>query len=158
MSTNAIRLNIGILCILVLLPAAWIAAGSHAAEAAQSPKQPAPPTVGELHQLLKARYDAAASLLEIEEQMLETGKSSLKKVVEAARRVGDSARELTGEPAEQLKALTKYLAVTRRLEDETNKAVEAGAAPPSDRELARYLRLDAEIALLRARLQEGGAR
>jgi hypothetical protein len=158
MSAHSIRLNLGILFLLISLLAAWIATDGRAAETTQSAKQPAPPTVGELHQLLKARYAAAVSLLEIEEKRLEQGKSSLMKVWEAARRVGDSARELTGEPAEQLKALTTYLAVTCRLEEETNKAVALGAAPPSDKELARYLRLDAEIALLRARLQEGGAR
>jgi hypothetical protein len=158
MSAHSIRLNLGILFLLISLPVAWIATDGRAAETTQNAKQPAPPTVGELHQLLKARDAAAANLLDVEEKRLEQGKSSLMKVWEAARRVGDSARELTVEPAEQLKALTKYLAVTRRLEEETTKAVEMGAAPPSDKELARYLRLDAEIALLRARLHEGGER
>jgi hypothetical protein len=75
-------------------------------------------------------------------------------VYEAARRVRDSAMELTAEPAEQLTALTKYLAVTKRVEESMNRVVEKGVAPSSDRELARYLRLDAEIALLRVKLQE----
>jgi hypothetical protein len=79
-------------------------------------------------------------------------------VYEAARRLRDSAMELTAERAEQLAALTKYLAITRRLEEEMGRVVEKGAAPASDRELARYLRLDAEIVLLRVKLQGSGAR
>jgi hypothetical protein len=158
MNANARRLNIGILFILISLPAAWIVTGGRAAETAPSARQPSQPTLGELHQLLKARYAAATTLLEVEEKRLEQGKSSLMKVCEAARRVADSAKELTGDPAEQLNALSKYLAATRRLEEETDKAVKMGAAPPSDKELARYLRLDAEITLLRTRLQSEGAR
>lgn len=158
MNTNIIRLIIGIPLLLVSLAIAWIATAGPAAGTAQNAKQPEQATAGELHRLLKARYDIAASLLEIEEKKLNEGRATLMDVYEAARRVRDSAIELTAEPAEQLVALTKYLAVTRRLEDSVNRVVENGAAPSSDRELARYLRLDAEIALLRAQLQGRGVR
>lgn len=158
MSTNITRLNIGAIALLLSLPIAWIITAGHAAETAQSGKQSEQATTGDLRQLLKARYDIAASLLEIEEKRLNEGKSTLLNVYESARRVRDSATELTGAPAEQLAALTKYLAITRRVEDSMNRVVAKGAAPPSDRELARYLRLDAEIALLRAKLQASGAR
>ena len=158
MNKNAIRLSVGTLFLLVSLTAAWIVTAGRAAETLQSAKQPKQATAEELHQLLRARYDIAAGLLEIEEKRLDQGKSTLMNVWEAARRVGDSAKDLTGAPAEQLTALTKYLAVTRRLEDGMNKVVERGAEPPSAKALARYLRLDAEIALLRMQLQGGGAR
>jgi hypothetical protein len=45
--------------------------------------------------------------------------------------------------------------VTRRLEARVDKATAQGAAPPSDRERARYIRLDAEIMLLRTGLRKG---
>jgi hypothetical protein len=54
-----------------------------------------------------------------------------------------------------LAALTNYVAVTRRLEARVDKATAQGAAPPSDRERARYIRLDAEIMLLRTGLRKG---
>ena len=158
MNTNVIRLNIGILALLVSLPIAWLVTAGRAAETANSAKQSEQTTAVELHQLLKARYEIAASLLEIEEKRLNEKRATLMRVYEAARRVRDSAMELTAESAEQLAALTKYLAVTRRLEDSMNRVVEKGAVPTSDRELARYLRLDAEIALLRVKLQGSGAR
>ena len=158
MNTNVIRLNIGILALLASLPIAWIVTAGRAAETGQSAKQSEHATAGELRQLLTARYNIAASLLEIEEKRLNEGRSTLRSVYEAGRRVRDSAMELTGEPAERLAALTKYLAITHRLEDSMNRVVEKGVAPSSDRELARYLRLDAEIALLRVKLQGSGAR
>ncbi len=155
MSMNVIRLNIRILVLLVSLAIAWVVTAGRAAETPRSTKQPDHATAGELRRLLKARYEIAANLLEIEEKRLNEGKSTLRSVYEAARRVRDSAVELTGDRAEQIAALTKYLAVAHRLEDSVNKVVEVGAATPSDRELARYLRLDAEIALLRAKQQNG---
>jgi len=72
---------------------------------------------------------------------------------EASCRLRDSAIELSSKPEEQLEALRNHLAVTRRLEESVNKAVETGVAPVLDKDFARYLRLDAEIALLRAKRQ-----
>ena len=158
MNTNVIRLNVGMLCLLVALAIAWVVTAARAAETAQRPKQAEHATAGELGRLLKARYDFAASLLESEEKRLDQGRATMMSVYEAARRLRDSAMELTAERAEQLAALTKYLAITRRLEEEMNRVVEKGAAPASDRQLARYLRLDAEIVLLRVKLQGSGAR
>ncbi len=155
MKANVIRRNIGMLFLLVLVPIVWMVAAGRAAETAPGSKPPEQATAGELQRLLKERYEVAANLLDVEEKRLDEGKSTLRNVYEAARRVRDSALELTGDRAEQIAALTKYLAVTRRLEDSVNKVVEAGAATSSDKELARYLRLDAEIALLRAKQQKG---
>ena len=154
MKTNVKRLIFGIPFLLVSIPIAWMVIASRAAETPPSTNPSEHATAGDLHQLLKARYDIAANLLESEEKRLNEGRSTLMNVYEAARRVRDSAMELTAEPAEQLAALTKYLAVTRRVEESMNRVVEKGVAPSSDRELARYLRLDAEIALLRVKLHE----
>jgi hypothetical protein len=154
MKTNVKRLTFGILFLLISIPIVWTVIASRAAETSPSINPSEHATAGELHQLLKARYDIAANLLDSEEKRLEDGRATLKSVYEAARRVRDSAMELTAEPAEQLAALTKYLAVTRRVEESMNRVVDQGVAPSSDRELARYLRLDAEIALLRVKLHE----
>jgi outer membrane protein TolC len=106
----------------------------------------------ELSQLLQARYQAAKTLLDLEEKRLREGVTTLTRVCEAARWVRDSAVELPVSAQERLAALTNYVALTRRLEANVDRAAERGAAPPSDREAARYLRLDAEITLLRAQL------
>jgi hypothetical protein len=108
----------------------------------------------ELDQLLKARYETAKSLLELEEKRLREGVTTLGRVCDAARWVRDSAVELPVSAQERLAALTNYVAVTRRLQASVDRATAQGAAPPSDREWARYTRLDAEIMLLRTELRD----
>jgi hypothetical protein len=108
----------------------------------------------ELDQLLKARYETAKSLLDLEEKRLREGVTTIGRVCDAARWVRDSAVELPVSAQERLAALTNYVAVTRRLEASVDKATAQGAAPPSDRERARYIRLDAEIMLLRTGLRD----
>jgi hypothetical protein len=103
-----------------------------------------------LNDLLTARYDSARRLLETEEKRLHEGHSTLRSVCEAARRVRDSAIELPLPPDERRAALASYVDLTRRLEESVSRVVEKGMAPASDKDLASYLRLDAEIALLRA--------
>jgi hypothetical protein len=146
-STDLMRLILTTLLLLVLAALA----GDLCSHAADAGRQAPPITADELKQLLIARYQAASALLEIDEKRLNEGRTTLTEVCEAGRRVRDAAMELTGEPEEQVAALTKYLAVTRRLENSVAVVVEGGLAPPSDRELARYIRLDAEIALFRSR-------
>ena len=157
MNMNVRRLSTGIPCLVVSLSIAWMVAAGGAAESAPSPKPPQQTRTGELRQLLKERYDIAANLLAMEEKKLDGGRSTVTNVHEAARRVRDCALELMDAPAEQLAALTNYLAVTQRLEDSVNNAAEKGMASLADKELARYFRLDAEIALLRIKRQEAGA-
>ncbi len=106
----------------------------------------------ELDRLLKARYETAKTLLNLEEKRLRVGVTTLGRVCDAARWVKDSALELPVSAQERMGALTNYLAVTRRLEESANDAAAKGALAPADQERARYIRLDAEVALLRTEL------
>ena len=108
----------------------------------------------ELDQLLKARYETAKSLLDLEEKRLREGVTTLARVCDAARWVRDSAVELPVSAQERLATLTNYVAVTRRLEASMDRATAQGALPPADREWARYIRLDAEIMLLQTELRD----
>ncbi len=108
----------------------------------------------ELDQLLKTRYDTAKALLDREEKRLNEGVTTIGRVCEAARWVRDSAIELPLGTQERLAALTNYVVLTRRLEASVDNATAHGAAPLSDRESPRYLRLDAEIMLLRTELRD----
>ncbi len=108
----------------------------------------------ELDRLLKARYETAQSLLDLEEQRLREGVTTLRHVCDAARWVRDSAVELPVSTEARLAALTNYVALTRRLEESVDQATVKGAMPPSERERARYLRLDAEVLVLRTELRE----
>lgn len=118
-------------------------------------EQTSPPEMiqvdADLNTLLQERYDAAAKLLEIEERRLSEGVTTLGRVCEAARWVRDSASELPLSSEKRIAALRKYVQLTRRLEENVRVATEKGAAPPSEQEVARFMRLDAEITLLRAK-------
>jgi hypothetical protein len=103
----------------------------------------------ELNRLLRARYAAASKVLDLEEQRLQQGVTTLGRVCEVARWTRDAVMELPSARDERVPALAKYVSLARRLEENVNHAVEQGAAAPVDADTARYLRLDAEIALLR---------
>ncbi len=106
----------------------------------------------ELDRLLKARYETAKNLLDLEQKRLREGVTTLGRVCDAARWVRDSAVELPVTAKERLAALTNYVALTRRLEESVQRAAANGAMSPSDKESARYMRLDAEVILLRTEL------
>jgi hypothetical protein len=151
MKTNGKTLKFAAIVVGTALLASWTVTLSRAAVEAQTPKLSPHEIDRDLRRLVEARYESARKLLAIEEHRLKEGGSSLTSVCEASRRVGDAALELTHNPEAQLAALTNHLAVARRLEESVNRAAENGAATSSDTELARYWRLDAEIALLRAK-------
>ena len=109
----------------------------------------------ELDGLLKARYETAKDLLDLEEKRLREGVTILWSTCDAARWVRDSAVELPVGVQERLAALTNYVALIRRLEEGVDRATAKGMLPQSDRERVRYLRLDAEVMLLRTELRDG---
>jgi hypothetical protein len=106
----------------------------------------------ELDRLLKARYETARNLLDLEEKRLREGVTTLWRACDAARWVRDSAVELPVGAQARLAAVTNYVALVRRLEEGVDRATAKGMLPQSDRERVRYLRLDAEIVLLRTEL------
>jgi len=108
----------------------------------------------ELDQLIKARYETAKSLLDLEEKRQREGVTTLRQVCDVARWVRDAAIELPDSVQQRLMALTNYVVLTRRLEASVDRAVTQGVLPPTDREWARYIRLDAEIVLLRTELRD----
>ncbi len=108
----------------------------------------------ELDRLLKARYETAKTLLDFEEKRLREGVTTLTRVCDAARWVRDSAIELPVSAQERVAALTNYVAVTRRLQESVKQAEANGALAPADGERARYMRLDAEVILLRTQFPE----
>ena len=152
---TVIRFSIAALFLAVSLPVAWILTASRAAEIPQGVEQSERATTGELSQLLKARFDSAVALLDFAEKQYTDRKAPAVDVRDAALRVRDSALEMAGDPAEHLAALTKYLTIARRIEELMKQRVLVGLAHSSEAELGRYLRLDAEVALVRAKLQGG---
>ena len=134
---------------------AWYSGSGPAPELAAQATAAEQDRRSELNRLLKTRYETARTLLDLEERRLREGVTSVGRVCDTARWVRDSALELPASMQERLAALTNYVAVTRRLEESVDRATAKGALPPSEREWARYIRLDAEVMLLRTELGDG---
>jgi hypothetical protein len=105
----------------------------------------------EERKLLKERYNAALAELRARYQRFEAGNDTLDALFDAARRVLDSELELCGKAAERVAVREKYLELAREVEKIQQARVDAGRAGAQDLEQARYLRIDAQLQLLRAK-------
>ncbi len=137
-------------CALVL----WCSVSRPAPEVGPQTAAAEPGAQAKLDRLLKARYETAKALLDQEENRLREGVTTLGRVCEVARWVRDSAVELPVGDQERMVALTNYVALTRRLEAGLERAAALGAVAVADRASAHYLRLDAEIVVLRTELRD----
>lgn len=155
--TRTRNLNTLMMILLVMLPAGWAAAAGRGPGDAQGNKPPQPEADAELHRLLKARYESAAKMLQIEEERLRFGKSTMAVICEAWRLVADSFIELPVSPQERVTMLGKYVGVMQALEADTVARVRFGKAVERDVAYAQYLRADAEIKWLRAKRQASAA-
>ena len=142
---------------LAMLLAGWAAAAGKGPGEAQGDKPPQPAADAELHRLLKTRYESAAKMLQIEEERLRFGQSTMALICEAWRLVADSFIELPVSPEERVAMLAKYVSVMQALETDTVARVRFGKALERDIAYAQYLRADAEIKLLRAKRQASAA-
>jgi hypothetical protein len=114
------------------------------------PVQPGPRDSA-LRKLLVARFNAAVAEVQSLHEEYTAGKIRLDEMFDATRRVLDSDQELYDRPADRLRLLEQYLEVAREVERIAELRHEGGKSPASERERARYYRLDAEIRVLRAR-------
>jgi hypothetical protein len=105
----------------------------------------------EERKLLKERYNAALRELQARFHVFEAGMGALETLFDAAKRVLDSELELCLKPAERVGVREKYLELARAVEKIQQARFDAGRAGVADVEQARYLRLDAELQLLRAK-------
>jgi len=137
----------------VMLLTGWAAAADRGPGDAQGGKPPQAQADAEWNRLLKARYESAARLLQIEEARVRVGKSTMTDVYEAWRFVVDSFVELPVSAEERIGMLAKYVGLMQALEADTVTRVRFGKAEERDVARAQYLRADAEIRWLRAKRQ-----
>jgi hypothetical protein len=114
------------------------------------PLKPAPGD-DELRKLLIARYNVAVAEMQARYAEIAAGRANFDIAVEAARHLVDSGIELTDKPAEQLAFREKFLELAKEVERIIEAQVEAGKTGLAELEKARYLRLDAQIQLLKAK-------
>lgn len=111
------------------------------------------PKDDELQKLLKERYNEALAELEARYRVYMSGAGlvTFESLVDAGRRVVTAGLEAREDQADKIEFLSKNLELAREVEKIMEKQQKAGAATLDQVHRARYLRLDAEIELLRAR-------
>jgi hypothetical protein len=115
--------------------------------------KPLDPTAGddELRKLQKARYNSAVRRLRHGLQSYSAGRLHLDELLEPLQNVRDSSLDLSNDPAQCIAILALYSDLARWAESSVQTMVQVGQRSDSDLEHARYVRLGAEIQLLRAR-------
>jgi len=147
---NDHKIKITFVIVLLALLASWRVTAIQSATRDQNATSKKQDVQDQLQQLLQSRYDSALKIFQIEESLVNSGRATLVNLCESARRVRDAALELNPAQKAQIEAHTQYLQVVRRFEESVNKSVGAGIMPQSDKEMARYMRYDAEIGLIKA--------
>ena len=109
------------------------------------------PKDDELRRLLIERYNSAVAEMQARYQEFLAGKGTLEIFAVGGKRLVESALELNEKQADQVSLLEQYLELIREIEKINVSMFEAGRIPKSELELAHYLRIDAEIKLLRAK-------
>ena len=108
----------------------------------------------EEHKLGKARYNEAVAAVTLYYRlaMLDpTPTRSLDPVFEMSQQLLRAGLELSETPKSKVTLLEGYLELTKWLEGNIDQSIKFGVGYKADLHRARYLRLDAEIQLLRAR-------
>jgi hypothetical protein len=115
--------------------------------------RPLDPAAGddELRKLQKARYNSAIRCLRHGLQNYSAGCLRLDELLEPLQHVRDSSLDLSNDPAQSIAMLEHYSELAQWVESSVEAMVEVGRRTDSDLEHARYVRLGAEIQLLRAK-------
>lgn len=115
--------------------------------------KPLDPAAGddELHKLQKASYNSAVRCLHHGLQNYSAGCLRLDELLEPLQHVRDSSLDLSNDPAQSIAMLELYSELAQWVESSVETMVEFGRRTDSDLEHARYVRLGAEIQLLRAK-------
>ena len=106
---------------------------------------------GELQRLLKQRYNAAGEDLEARLALYSGGRVDLVDVAASIERFTKAGLELAKTPVERVNELQRALAAAQNVEAIVSTKYEQEVEPVQAYKHARYVRLDLEIQLLRAR-------
>jgi hypothetical protein len=105
----------------------------------------------ELRKLLIARYNTAVAEMAARYTEFLAGRTPMEDFVAVARRLVHSGVELSDKPADQLAFREQFLELAKEVERAQQARHEAGRISVADLESARYLRLDAEVEVLKAK-------
>ena len=103
----------------------------------------------ELRKLVIARYNSAIAEGQARYKDFQAGRKQIGSLSDVLGRLAESGMEATIKPADQIDFLGKYLEMARAIEKAQQAQFDAGHVNAADFERAKYLRLNAEIQLLR---------
>ena len=149
LTTNFKRPWLGFACVLIFICGVWCPWSSHSTPA-QAADAARPKDVS-IKELLKERLAVLRELSDQTAKEYETGRVSFDRVHQARRAVMDAELELCESGKERLAILEKIAAQARESEKTAEQRYETGNAPRSDVLAATAGRLEAEIALERAK-------
>jgi len=114
-------------------------------------REPLKPAPGDtpLRKLEKERFNAALAAAQARYLEYLSGRGTIEITLDSVQRLADAELALTDKPAERVAILERGLGLYRDAEKVAELRFEAGKITLADREEARYLRLNAEIRLLR---------
>jgi hypothetical protein len=116
------------------------------------PLRPAPGD-DELRKLLIARYNAAVAETRVHYRAFVAKRLTVADFADVARHVVDSGLELSDKPADQVALRGQFLQLAKEIERIEKERVDAGLDALPALLSARYVRLDAEVQLLKAQRQ-----
>ena len=157
MLTTNFKPWLGFARVLIFICGVWCLWCSHSAPAQTAdPARPAgdgPPRTKDVNvkELLKERLAVLRELSDLTTKDYETGRGSFDRVHQAARAVLDAELELCESGKERLAILEKIVAQAKESEKTAEQRYKTGNAPRSDVLTATAARLEAEIALERAK-------
>jgi outer membrane protein TolC len=136
---------VGAALALLLLASGGACPGGPAGAAAAEPKD------SRLRDLLREKLDVLTEVADQVEKAHKAGQVSREQVLQAKEAVLRAELDLCESDKERVAVLEKMAAAARQREEEVAKLVQAGQVPTSVLLRAKLARLDAEIALERAK-------
>jgi hypothetical protein len=104
-----------------------------------------------LRKLQKERYNEALAEAKARHGLLTSGKATVDEVFNTFQRFVYAGLEVADTPAARVSLLKQYADLAKEVERIVAEKVKVGKVDVADLHRARYIRLDAEIQLLRAR-------
>jgi hypothetical protein len=112
------------------------------------PLKPAPGD-DDLRKLLKERYNTALEVLQYRVEEYNAGRRSSDYLADTARLILDVKLDLAERPADRVAVREQYVELTRWIEKYAEVRAKSPSGSPIDLLQARYLRLGAEVELLK---------
>ncbi|MBI2806274.1 MAG: hypothetical protein HYX68_14945 [Planctomycetes bacterium] len=148
-TAKSVRVRIAYACLLLLAAGAWIGSGSSDSSLARAQE----PKDGKIKELLKERLEVLKDVVKATKAAYLGGKVSFVELAQANARLNAAELELCTTDKERLAVLEAAVAIAKEYETAAVRQFKAGQATHASALYATANRLEAEIALERAKVK-----